>query len=103
MDDRREEALRFVQRKRRFYTVLVVYLALNVLWFVIDMLTGDGLWFYWPMLGAGLIVVVIGIAMFGIGGLFPADWERRQIDKYLERRGPGDNSENTQADRPPPG
>ena len=103
MDDRREQARRVVQRKRRFYTVLVVYLALCVLWFVIDMLTGtDDLWFYWPVLGAGLIVAVIGIAMFGIGGLFGADWEQRQVDKYLQRRGPGDNSANAQADRPPP-
>jgi polyferredoxin len=104
MDDRREEARRVVQRKRRFYTILIVYLALCLLWFVIDMLTGtDDLWFYWPVLGAGLIVAVIGIAMFGIGGLFGADWERRQVDRYLERRGPGDNSGNAQADnRPPP-
>jgi hypothetical protein len=39
------------------------------------------------MLGAGLIVAVIGIAMSGLGGLFAADWERRHLDKYLERRG----------------
>jgi TctA family transporter len=92
MDDRREQARRFVQRKRRFYTILIVYLALSLLWFTIDMLTGtDDLWFYWPVLGAGLIVAVIGIAMFGIGGLFPADWERRQLDKYLERRREGEN------------
>jgi TctA family transporter len=104
MDDRQEEARRVVQRKRRFYTVLVVYLALSLLWFVIDLLTGtDDLWFYWPVLGAGLIVAVIGIAMFGIGGLFGADWERRQVDKYLQRRAPEDNSGNAQADnRPPP-
>jgi polyferredoxin len=104
MDDRQEEARRFVQRKRRFYTILVVYLALSLLWFVIDLLTGtDDLWFYWPVLGAGLIVAVIGIAMFGIGGLFGADWERRQVDRYLERRAPEDNSGSAQADnRPPP-
>jgi TctA family transporter len=89
MDDRREAARRFVQRKRRFYTILIVYLALSLLWFTIDLLTGDDdLWFYWPVLGAGLIVAVLGIAMFGIGGLFGADWERRQVDRYLERRSP---------------
>jgi hypothetical protein len=44
-----------------------------VLWFVIDMLTGtDDLWFYWPVLGAGIIVAIIGIAMFGVSGLFEA-------------------------------
>jgi TctA family transporter len=101
MDDRQEEARRFVQRKRRFYTILVVYLALSLLWFVIDMLTGtDDLWFYWPVLGAGLIVAVIGIAMFGIGGLFGRDWERRQVDKYLERRGLEDNGGHAQGDGP---
>ena len=103
MDDRREEARRWVRRKRRFYTILVVYLALSLLWFAIDMLTGtDDLWFYWPVLGAGLIVAVIGIAMFGIGGLFPADWERRQVDRYLERQGPGENGGNAQTDQRPP-
>jgi TctA family transporter len=102
MDDRREEARRFVQRKRRFSTILGIYLALSLLWFAIDMLTGtDDLWFYWPMLGAGLIVAVIGIAMFGISGLFPADWEQRQIDRYLERRDPGENGGNAQADQRP--
>jgi hypothetical protein len=105
MNDAREEARRWVRRKRRFFTILGIYLALSVLWFAIDVLTGsDDLWFYWPMLGAGLIVAVIGIAMFGIGGLFPADWERRQVDKYLERRGQGDNGGNAQTDqRRPPG
>ena len=103
MDDRREEARRWVRRKRRFYTILGIYLALSLLWFAIDVLTGtDDWWFYWPVIGAGLIVAVIGIAMFGIGGLFSADWEQRQVDQYLERRGPGDNSGNAQADRPPP-
>jgi len=88
MDDAREAARRLVRRKRTFLTILVVYLALSVLWLAIDLLTGgDDLWFYWPMLGAGVIVAVIGIAMFGLGGLFGDDWERRQIDRYLQRRG----------------
>jgi TctA family transporter len=103
MDDRRDEARRWVRRKRRFYTILGIYLALSLLWFAIDMLTGtDDLWFHWPVLGAGLIVAVIGIAMFGIGGLFPADWERRQVDSYLERRGPGEHGGNAQSDQRPP-
>jgi TctA family transporter len=103
MDDRREAARRFVRRKRRFYTILGIYLALSLLWFAIDVLTGtDDWWFYWPVLGAGLIVAVIGIAMFGVGGLFAADWERRQVDSYLERRGQGENNGNAQADQRPP-
>jgi 2TM domain len=86
MDDARDQARRWVRRKRIFLTVVGVYLALSLLWFVTDMLTGpDDLWFYWPMLGAGLIVAVIGLAMFGTAGFLGPDWERRQVDRYLER------------------
>jgi hypothetical protein len=86
-DDARAEAERWVRRKRIFYTIVGVYLSLSLMWFVIDLLDGsDGYWFYWPMLGTGFAVVVTGIFMLGIGGLFGADWERRQVDKYLERQ-----------------
>jgi TctA family transporter len=90
-----EQARRWVRRKRTFYTIVVIYLALCVLWFVIDMITGtDDLWFYWPMFGAGVIVVVIGITMFGVSGLFGSEWEGRQVAKFLERQSPADDSGN---------
>jgi 2TM domain len=94
MDSAPEEARRWVRRKRTFYTVLVVYLALVVLWFLIDVLTGtEDWWFYWPTLGAGVIVAIIGISMFGVGGLFGEDWERRQMERYRDRhRGPDDGT-----------
>jgi TctA family transporter len=86
-DGAREEARRWVRRRRIFATVVAIYLALSLMWFAIDVLDDStGLWFYWPMLGTGLAVVVTGIGLFGLGGLFGADWERRQVERYLERR-----------------
>jgi hypothetical protein len=83
-----EEARRYVRRKRIFYTVVAVWLALSLMWFAIDMLDdSSSIWFYWPMLGTGIGVAIAGIVLLGIGGLFGADWERRQIDQYLRRRG----------------
>jgi TctA family transporter len=84
----RAAARRWVRRKRVFATIVAIYLALSLMWFAIDMLDDStGLWFYWPMLGTGLVMAVTGIGMFGLGGLFGADWERRQIDQYLDRHG----------------
>jgi hypothetical protein len=102
MDPKREEALRWVRKKRTFYIVLVVYVALVVLWFLIDVLTGsDDWWFYWPTLGAGVIVLIIGLSMFGLGGLVGPAWQQRQMSRYMEKHsGPGD--EETPLP-PPPG
>ena len=88
MDEALEEARRHVRRKRIFYIVLGVWLALSLMWFLID-LTDDSssFWFFWPMLGTGIGVAITGIVLLGIGGLFGAEWERREVDKYLRRRG----------------
>ena len=83
-----EEARRYVRRKRIFYMVLGIWIALSVMWFAIDMLErGDGTWFYWPMLGTGIAVAITGVVLLGVGGLMGVEWERREIDKYLRRRG----------------
>jgi hypothetical protein len=79
--------------KRTFYRILGAYLVLCVVWFLIDMLDDPGdLWFYWPVLGAGLIVGVIALVMFGFGEMFGTRWERREVDKYLDRHGGSDPS-----------
>lgn len=86
MDDAREEARRYVRRKRTFFLILGIWLALSVMWFLIDILdNGRADWFYWPMLGTGIGVVVTGVVLLGLGGVFGPDWERREVDKYLRR------------------
>jgi 2TM domain len=89
MDEAREEARRYVRRKRIFYTLLGAWIALSLMWFTIDMLDDgtESLWFYWPMFGTGIAVAISGVALLGVGGLFGAEWEQREIDKYLRRRG----------------
>jgi hypothetical protein len=83
-----EEARRYVRRKRIFYTVLGIWIALSLMWFAIDLADdSSSFWFYWPMLGTGIGVAISGIVLLGIGGLFGPDWERREIDRYLRRTG----------------
>jgi hypothetical protein len=90
MNEAREEARRYVRRKRIFYTILGIWIALSIMWFTIDMLDGgDSLWFYWPMFGTGIAVAITGVAFLGLGGLLGPEWEQREMDKYLRRRGGG--------------
>lgn len=86
MDEARQEAQRYVRRKRIFYLVLGIWLALSVMWFLIDILDDGRLnWFFWPMVGTGVGVLITGIVLLGVGGLFGPDWEQREVDKYLRR------------------
>ena len=62
------------------------------MWFLIDLSDdSSSFWFYWPMLGTGIAVAITGVVLLGVGGLFGADWERREIDKYLRREGRPDD------------
>ncbi|HET6684981.1 MAG TPA: 2TM domain-containing protein [Jiangellaceae bacterium] len=64
------------------------YAVLSLMWFTIDMADGtENLWFYWPMLGTGAVVAVTAVIMVGIGGLFGPEWERRQVQRYLDQHG----------------
>lgn len=92
--DVREEARRWVRRKRIMYTILAVYAALSLMWFTIDMADGtEDIWFYWPMFGTGIGVVAAAIGLLGVGGVLGVDWERRQVDRYVERHGAPDEEE----------
>lgn len=84
MDEARQEARRYVRRKRIFYLVLGIWLALSLMWFLIDLLDDGRLnWFFWPMMGTGLGVVITGIVLLGFGGMFGPDWEHREVEKYM--------------------
>jgi 2TM domain len=87
----RDEARRWVRRKRILYTILGVYGVLSLMWFAIDLADdSEGFWFYWPMFGTGIAVAVSAVVLLGVGGVFGTVWEQRQVDRYLERhRGTG--------------
>ena len=62
----RAEAQRWVRRLRVLYTILAIYVVLSLMWFAIDIADGtESLWFYWPMLGTGLVVAVTAIGLVG--------------------------------------
>jgi hypothetical protein len=86
----REEARRYVRRKRILYSVVGIWIVLSLMWFTIDLLDdSSSFWFYWPMLGTGIAVAITAVVLLGMGGLFGVEWERREMDKYLRRRGNG--------------
>ena len=50
---RYERAQARVKELKGFYTHATAYVLVNIGLFVINLLTGGGWWFYWPLLGWG--------------------------------------------------
>jgi hypothetical protein len=72
------------KEQRDFYAHLATYAGVMVLLFIIDVLSGEGWWFFWPLLGWGIGVVAHAVTVFGENRFGPA-WEERKTQQLLER------------------
>ncbi|MCL6477465.1 MAG: 2TM domain-containing protein [Peptococcaceae bacterium] len=84
-DVRYQEAIKRVKEIKGFYTHLIVYLIVNAGLFLIDMLTSGGRWFFWPLIGWGIGIVMHGINVFGIGGWLGKEWEDKKVKEIMEK------------------
>lgn len=80
---RDEEARERVQALKGFYVAAVAYVPVNIMLFVIDILTPGGPWFFWPLLGWGLGLGLYALNVFG--GIFGRGWEERKIRELMDR------------------
>jgi len=78
------------QELKAFYGVIALYVVVNIVLFVIDMLTTGGTWFYWPLLGWGIGMAAWGVEIYGVWGRFGRDWEERKTREFMERHSPRD-------------
>lgn len=80
-----ERAHKRVGEIRDFYMHLLSYLAINIGLFAIDMLTGGGTWFFWPLIGWGVVVLLHGMTVLLGGSLFIERWEERKVRQLMNR------------------
>lgn len=80
-------AIEYVRDLKGFYTHLISYLTIMGGLVLIDLLTSPGtFWAVWPMLGWGIGVLVHGVNVFEMTSFFGPDWEKKQIEKRLDRK-----------------
>ena len=75
-----------VNEKKGFFIHLTAYVVVNLMLFLIWMFTGRGFpWFVFPLggWGIGLLFHCLGIFVFSQHGT--TDWERREMDKEIEK------------------
>lgn len=80
-------ALARVRRIKEFYVHLIQYALVIPLLAVVNLISfPQYLWVVWPALGWGLGLAAHAAAVFDLVPFFNADWEKRQVEKYLGRK-----------------
>lgn len=88
-EERYRRAKRRVLVLKGFYLHLINYIGVMGLLFLIDVLTGGGWWFYWPLLGWGIGIAAHGLTVFGFKGFLGSEWEEKKtrdlMNSYSEQ------------------
>ena len=89
MDDQAmyQQAKKRVGQIKGFYWHLVLYVLVNALLLIINLVTSPTwLWFYWPLLGWGMGIAAHWVSVFGIGNVLGQDWEERKIKELMDKK-----------------
>lgn len=82
-----EQAMKYVQKLKGFYTHLITYILVIAGLFLINIISDtDYIWAIWPALGWGIGIVSHAVGTFNILRLFGPEWEKRQVEKRLGRK-----------------
>ncbi len=85
-DEKYEKAKKRVEEIKGFYSHLIVYIVVNILLFIINLVSSPGIWwFYWPLLGWGIGVFFHAMGVFVFSRFPGKKWEDRKIKEVMEQ------------------
>ncbi|MGY0398423.1 MAG: 2TM domain-containing protein [Ostreibacterium sp.] len=84
LNPKETEALKKVKKIKKFYIKLIVFLVIIVgLCLLNYFISPEVLWVKWVIFGWSIAFVITAIKMFWIEPLFSPNWEKCQVNKYL--------------------
>ena len=84
-DERYLRAKKKVEQLKGFYIHLLVFVLVNIIFFVVNFLSNPGYWwFLYPLGGWGIGIIVHGISTMA-SLRFGDAWEKRKISEYMEK------------------
>ena len=78
-EERYKRAEARVKELKSFYSHLVIYVVVMVILFIVDLQDRGNWWFYWPLMGWGIAIVIHGFNTFTTG------WEKRKVEQLMEK------------------
>ncbi|MGE7636009.1 2TM domain-containing protein [Bacillus paramycoides] len=74
-----------VENLKAFYIHLTVYILVNLMLFLINMISDSSkLWFLYPLGGWGIGIVIHGLTTLPLG-IFGKKWEEQKIKEYMKK------------------
>jgi hypothetical protein len=84
-----QRAKKRVEAKMGFYMHLAVYIGVNILLIIINLITSpQHLWFIWPFFGWGIGVFFHGMSIFVFSGRKFKGIKERMIEKEIKKDSP---------------
>jgi len=84
-----QRAKKRVEAKMGFYIHLAVYIGVNILLIIINLITSPQyLWFVWPLFGWGIGVFFHGMSIFVFSGRKFKGIKERMIEKEIKKDSP---------------
>lgn len=87
ISDKEIEIIEHVKDIKDFYSHLINYGIVVGAFFILNLVTSPNyIWAWWIAIGWGIGVISHGLSVFEITNFFGADWEKRQIEKRLNKK-----------------
>jgi 2TM domain-containing protein len=85
VDEKYEKAKKRVEEIKGFYSHLIVYICVNIVLVIINLVTSPGaIWFYWPLLGWGIGLFFHAMGVFVFSKFPGKQWEERKIKEVMK-------------------
>lgn len=85
-EERYNKAKKRVEAIKGFYGNLTSYIVVNIGLLIINLMTSPNeLWFYWPMIGWGIGVVIHGMKVYNYLPFLGKDWEERKMKEFMDK------------------
>ena len=84
-NERYKRARERVENLKSFYSHLTIFIMVNIMLFIINMMNNPGnWWFIYPLGGWGIGLVAHAFSVFSFG-FFGPEWEEKKIREYMEK------------------
>jgi hypothetical protein len=83
--DRYRRAHARVKALQAFYLHGALYVGVNVVLHIINLVSGGPYWAIWPLLGWGVGLIAQALVTYGVLPFMSRDWEERKIREVLDR------------------